>query len=105
MQQKFPDMDVGIPGIVADHLSPTPPATEAPSTPKAHSRSTSFTFGNMLGSGSGTTPFANNTFTTVDKTYVPGSPSQNTKRAKGIKRTRNDEEGGSRIDKAAKKRR
>ena len=59
----------------------------------------------MLGSGSGTTPFANNTFTTVDKTYVPGSPSQNTKRAKGIKRTRNDEEGGSRIDKAAKKRR
>jgi hypothetical protein len=99
MQEKCPELDVEVPAIVTD--APTPPATEAPTTPKAHSRTTSFA---MLGSGSGTTPFANNTFTTVPKTFVPGSPSQSTKRVKGIKRTRNDEEGGSRSDKAVKKR-
>lgn len=102
MQQKYPELDIGVPAITD---APTPPATEAPSTPKTHSRTTSFTLGNaMLGSGSGTTPFSNNTFTTVPTAFVPGSPSQSTKRVKGIKRTRNDEEGGSRSDKAVKKR-
>jgi hypothetical protein len=99
MPEKCPELDVEVPPIVTD--APTPPATEAPTTPKAHSRTTSLA---MLGSGSGTTPFANNTFTTVPKTFVPGSPSQSTKRVKGNKRTRNDEEGGPRSDKAVKKR-
>jgi hypothetical protein len=105
MQEKCPETDVGIPAIVADQLAPTPPATEAPSTPKAHSRNTSFTVGSaILGSASSSATFANNAFTTVPETYAPGSPSQSTKRAKGMKRMRNDEEGGSRSDKAVKKR-
>lgn len=104
MPENYPDLDLRIPAIVGDQLAPTPPATEAPSTPKAHSRATSFNPGL---SGSGTTAntvFVNNAFTTVHSTYVPDSPSQSTKRVKGIKRMRNDEEGGSRSDKAVKKR-
>lgn len=64
--------------------APTPPVTEAPSTPKAsaHSRQGSFSFPTMGGSagpGSASTPHLNfntNVFTTVPPTYVPpGSPS------------------------------
>jgi len=104
LQEKYPDKDVGMPTFVMDESAPTP--TEAPSTPKAHSRTMSSTLGNAVHrSGSGTTPFANNTFTTVALTFVPGSPSQNTKRVKGTKRTRNGEEDALRSDKAVKKRR
>ncbi|KIM40306.1 hypothetical protein M413DRAFT_446483 [Hebeloma cylindrosporum] len=101
LQKKYPDLDVGMPVFTSDQLAPTPPATEAPTTPKAHSRTTSYT---ALGGGSGTTPFSNNSFTTVPQTFVPGSPSRTTKRAKGIKRTRDDEEDGPRSDKVVKKR-
>ncbi|PPR04920.1 hypothetical protein CVT24_007164 [Panaeolus cyanescens] len=60
--------------------APTPPATEAPSTPKAkaHSRQGSFSFSGMGGGtgGSASTPFFNNnSFTTVPPNYVPPSPS------------------------------
>ena len=106
LQEKYPDKDVGMPAIVMDELAPTPPETEAPSTPKAHSRTLSSTLGSAVhGSGSGTTPFSINTFTTVPLTFAPGSPSQKTKRAKGTKRMRTGEGDGLRSDKAVKKRR
>ena len=64
-----------------DAMAPTPPETEAPSTPKAkgHSRDNSFTLPSASGPSS-TTPFANNSFTTVPPTFTPGSPSRNSKK-------------------------
>ena len=64
-----------------DSMAPTPPATEAPSTPKAkvHSRDNSFTFP-LSASGPSTTPFSNISFTTVPPTFTPGSPSRNSKK-------------------------
>jgi deoxynucleoside triphosphate triphosphohydrolase SAMHD1 len=63
-----------------DSMAPTPPATEAPSTPKAkaHTRDNSFTFPSA--SGPSKTPFLNNSFTTVPPTFTPGSPTQNSKK-------------------------
>lgn len=69
---------------VANSRALTPPATEAPSTPKATSRNASFTF------GSGTTPFSNNEFTTVSPSFAPASPTQGGKKVKGRKRSRED---------------
>lgn len=67
----------------------TPPLTEAPSTPKPHSRSSSFTFPTG-GSGVAVTPFSNNQFTTVSPTFAPDSPTQGNKKAKGRKRSRDE---------------
>jgi len=62
----------------------TPPATEAPSTPPAHSHSSSGDLGKR-------TPFSNNSFTTVSKDYgVPNSPSSSQPR-----RTRKRRQGVS----------
>lgn len=80
-----------VPSIV-ESMAPTPPATEAPSTPKAkgHSRDSSFTFPSA--SGPSTTLFSNNSFTTVPPTFTPGSPSQNSKkrRSASAKRLHDD---------------
>ncbi|PPQ88883.1 hypothetical protein CVT25_009118 [Psilocybe cyanescens] len=70
--------------IALDPMAPTPPATEAPTTPKATSRNASFTF------GSAATPFSNNEFTTVPPTFAPASPTEGNKKAKGRKRLRDD---------------
>ena len=69
-----------VPGLGS--MAPTPPATEAPSTPKAkgHSRDSSFSFPCASGGPSSTTPFSNNSFTTVPPTFTPSSPSQNSKK-------------------------
>ena len=63
-----------------DSVAPTPPETEAPSTPKAkiHTRDNSFSFPSA--SGPSKTPFLNNSFTTVPPTFTPGSPSQKSKK-------------------------
>lgn len=63
-----------------DSMAPTPPATEAPSTPKAkaHTRDNSFSFSSA--SVPSKTPFLNNSFTTVPPTFTPGSPSRNSKK-------------------------
>ena len=75
-----------------DSMAPTPPSTEAPSTPKAksHSRVNSFTF--PCASGVSATPFSNNSFTTVPPTFTPGSPSHNSKkrRSASTKRLHDD---------------
>jgi hypothetical protein len=80
-----------------DSMAPTPPATEAPSTPKAkgHSRDNSFSFSNA--SGSSKTPFLNNSFTTVPPTFTPGSPSQTSKKRRNAsaKRLRDDSQTSS----------
>jgi len=106
LADQYPDLDVGIPATFSDPIAPTPPATEAPTTPKSHSRNVSFTFGNAgAGSGLGTTPFSNNTFTTVSPTFIPGSPTQRTKRVMGTKRLRDRGEDKPRGGKSVKKRR
>jgi hypothetical protein len=80
-----------VPGIL-DSMAPTPPATEAPSTPKAkaHSRDNSFSF--LTASLPSATPFSNNSFTTVPPTFTPGSPSRNSKkrRSASAKRSHDD---------------
>lgn len=64
--------------------APTPPETEAPTTPrstsKVHSRNPSITAKGSGGVGGNTglptTPFAFNKFTTVERKDAPGSPSR-----------------------------
>lgn len=63
---------------------PTPPATEAPSTPRSRNASL------PKGSGPSSTPFSINSFTTVDPNFVPLSPIQATRRASGQKRQREE---------------
>lgn len=60
-----------------DSTALTPPATQAPSTPKTkdHSRNNSFTFP-VASASSTTTPFSNNSFTTVPPSFAQDSPSQ-----------------------------
>ncbi len=82
---------------------PTPPATEAPSTPPAHSRQGSMT---LIPGGSGAaTPFSNNSFTTVEPTFVPPSPTRATRRVSGGKRQLPVEEGAGGSDGVHKRRR
>ncbi|KDR74242.1 hypothetical protein GALMADRAFT_269180 [Galerina marginata CBS 339.88] len=76
--------------IITDPTVPTPPATEAPSTPTAHSRTSSFTFTAAGGSGSASTPFANNAFTTVSPSFAPPSPTRAGKKPRGTKRAKPD---------------
>lgn len=75
--------------VTTSTFDPTPPATEAPSTPKAkdHSRNSSFSFPTT--SGPYGTPFSNNSFTTVPSSFVPGSPTRNDKKRRG-KRSHDD---------------
>ena len=74
---------------------PTPPATEAPSTPSpAHSRKGSMTLIPGGGGSGAATPFSNNSFTTVEPTFVPPSPTRATRRVSGGKRQLPVEEGG-----------
>ena len=79
------------PSTVDPSMAPTPPATEAPCTPKAdgHSRNSSFSF---LTSSSTATPFSNNSFTTVPSSFAPTSPSQKSKKRRSAtgKRLRDD---------------
>lgn len=67
----------------SDTMALTPPATEAPCTPRAesHSRNASFTF--PTAPGLSTTPFSNNSFTTVPSSFVPGSPTRSSKKRRG----------------------
>ncbi|KAF5309226.1 hypothetical protein D9619_012739 [Psilocybe cf. subviscida] len=64
----LPDIEVN---RAEDGMAPTPPETEAPSTPKATSRDSSFTHRK---SASGSTPYSENSFTTVAPDFVPPSP-------------------------------
>ncbi|KAF9457401.1 hypothetical protein BDZ94DRAFT_233579 [Collybia nuda] len=60
-----------------DFVALTPPATEAPSTPRPTSRVPSFNLG--VSGSTGATAFTNNNFTTVAKNFVPTSPSRKTR--------------------------
>ena len=89
-----------------DSMAPTPPATEAPSTPKAkgHSRDNSFSFASA--SGASNTPFSNNSFTTVPPTFTPGSPSRTSKKRRNAssKRLHDDSQNSlSQLDDHPKK--
>ena len=64
----LPDIDIN---QAENGLVPTPPATEAPTTPKATSREHSFTHRKTT---SGSTPYSENSFTTVAPDFVPPSP-------------------------------
>ncbi|KAF8164734.1 hypothetical protein B0H34DRAFT_686383 [Crassisporium funariophilum] len=89
-------------------VGPTPPATEAPSTPtQTHSRTGSFTLltgGGISASAGGeviNTPFSNNSFTTVPPSFAPRSPSQGSRKLRrhesgsSLKRLREELETGS----------
>ena len=73
-------------------LALTPPATEAPSTPKAkgHSRDSSFSIPNA--SVPSKTPFSNNSFTTVPPTFTPSSPSRNSKKRRNASAKRSQDD-------------
>ena len=64
----------------SDSMAPTPPSTEAASIHKAKGHSCNSSFSFPIPSGSPTTAFSNNSFTTVPSTFAPGSPSQTTKK-------------------------
>ncbi|KAF8665672.1 hypothetical protein AX16_000125 [Volvariella volvacea WC 439] len=68
-------------------IAPTPPASEAPSTPLAQPRRASLTFGSRSNS------FSNNNFTTVPPDYALGSPTRHSSaaKAKNAKRKRDKE--------------
>lgn len=87
--QALEEAELGTTSVAAaatlDTTVPTPPATEAPSTPPAHSRKASLTL-IPGGSGAASTPFSNNSFTTVEPTFVPPSPTRATRRVSGGKR-------------------
>ncbi|KAF8954102.1 hypothetical protein BDZ97DRAFT_1928819 [Flammula alnicola] len=79
-----------VPSINLDPMAPTPPATEAPSTPRLHSRNASFSFtAGGGGNGSAATPFSNNSFTTVSPSFAPASPTR-AGRGRSNKRRRDD---------------
>ena len=72
--------------------APTPPETEAPSTPKTHSRNISFSFGSSA-SDLGTAlkgSIGPNNFTTVPPNYAPPSPTRG-----GPKSRKGSGKGGS----------
>ncbi|KAF5371517.1 hypothetical protein D9615_009616 [Tricholomella constricta] len=76
----------------------TPPAPDAPSTPRGKrtfSRTTSFTFAAAGGGGVSTDPalFSNNAFTTVSPDFVPASPSRGNRRGKRRRELGMDEAG------------
>lgn len=81
-----------------DFVALTPPATEAPSTPRATSRVPSFNLGAPASTGA--TPFSVNNFATVAKNFVPASP---TRKAKTVKRQR-DSSGESETSETKKRR-
>ncbi|KAF9558393.1 HD-domain/PDEase-like protein [Agrocybe pediades] len=83
-----------------DPMAPTPPASEPPTTPKAHSRNLSFTF---AAAGNKTTPFSDNSFTTVSPSFAPASPTQGSRKVTRRKRSR-DEASTSVQDAPSKKR-
>ena len=78
MPKELPET-LAIPGIL-DSMALTPPATEAPSTPKANRVSNNSSFSFPATSDPCTTPFSNNSFTTVPSSFVPGSPSRTSKK-------------------------
>jgi hypothetical protein len=92
-----------------DPSTVTPPPTEAPTTPRSHSRNLSFGTAPLPGSvmrdntrRTGLTPFPDNKFTSVSADHVLLSPTHKQK-SSGNKRDR-DTSGGRETGSAKKKR-